>query len=74
MDETCLTEGIYFESRYFAGLVCDGDYVEIMLLEEQTLIYIVLIALEFFLYDELRYIKHDLGAELMNIKELDHRL
>ena len=44
-----------------------------MLLQKEALVYIKPIALEFFLYEQLGYIVHNLWAELMYVEKLYDR-
>ena len=45
-----------------------------MLFQKDAAIYIVPISAKLLLDDELGHIEHDLGAELMDLEKLDHRL
>jgi len=71
-----LAERIDFEAGGFIRSIRDGDDVEIVLLQEQTVIDVESSARELLLDQQLGHIEHNLWIKLVNPQEFDdwHRV
>ena len=72
MDQACLAERVNLKTTLLARLVCDCHHIQVVLFKEEAAIDELSVTLEFFFNEQLRYIVHDLWAEVLQFKKLYH--